>query len=57
MASSHLRAHRGKVSSYGLEGIGQKVKTAAGIASSIKTIYDVGKALAPVIAGASALLL
>ena len=40
-----------------LEGIGQKVKTVAAIATGIKQIYDVGQSLAPVVAGAAAVLL
>ena len=56
MAHLHLHNFSKNQPSF-LEGIGQKVKTVAQIAGGIKQIYDVGKSLAPVVAGAAAVLL
>ena len=53
---AHLHLHNNNQPSF-LEGIGQKIKTVAQIAGSIKTIYDVGRDLAPVIGATTALLL
>ena len=40
-----------------LEGVGQKVKTVAQIATGLKQIYDITKAIAPIAATAAAVIL
>ena len=55
---AHLHLHNfNKYQPRFLEGIGQKVKTVAQIAGSIKQIYDIGRDLAPIAATAAAVLL
>ena len=53
---AHLHLHHNNKLRF-LESVGEKVKTLGQIAGSIKTIYDVGRDLAPVIAGAATVLL
>ena len=57
MALLHLRNYNRNRSGSFLETIGEKLKTGAQIAGSIKQIYDITKELAPIAtAGASILL-
>jgi len=57
MALLHLRNYNKTRSSSFLEGIGQKLKTGAQIAGSIKTIVDIGRELAPIVTAAAAVIL
>ena len=56
MAHLHLHNFSKNQPSF-LEGIGQKVKTVAQIATGIKQIYDIGRDLAPLAATAAAVIL
>ena len=56
MALLHLRNYNKNRSVSFLEGIGQKLKTSAQIAGSIKTIVDIGKELVPIVRAAAAIL-
>ena len=57
MAHLHLHNFNNNQTPIFLEGIGQKNKSVAQIAGSLKTIYEVGRDLAPVVAGVGAILL
>ena len=57
MAHLHLHNFNNNQTPSFLEGIGQKVKTVAQIAGSIKQIYDIGRDLAPIAATAAAIVL
>ena len=57
MAHLHLHNFNNNQTPNFLEGIGQKNKSVAQIAGSLKTIYEVGRDLAPVVAGVGAILL
>ena len=57
MAHLHLHNFNKNQTPSFLEGIGQQVKTIAQIAGSIKTIYDIGRDLAPVATAAASILL
>jgi len=57
MAHLHLRNYNKRQSGSFLESIGQKLKTGAQIAGSIKTIYDIGKELAPIVSAVGAVIL
>ena len=57
MALLHLRNYNKDRSVSFLEGIGQKLKTSAQIAGSIKTIVDIGRELTPLVTAAAAVIL
>ena len=57
MAHLHLHNFNNNQTPSFLEGIGQKVKTVAQIAGSIKQIYDIGRDLAPIATTAAAIVL
>ena len=57
MAHLHLHNFNNNQTPKKIEGIGQQIKSVAQIAGSLKTIYEVGRDLAPVVAGVGAILL
>ena len=57
MAHLHLRNYNKNRSGSFLETIGEKLKTGAQIAGSIKQIYDITKELAPIVTAAAAVIL
>lgn len=57
MAHLHLRNYNKNSSGSFLESIGEKLKTSAQIAGSIKTIYEVAKEFAPLVTAAATVIL
>ena len=57
MALLHLRNYNKDRSVSFLESIGEKLKTSAQIAGSIKTLVDIGKELVPIVTAAAAVIL